>query len=130
MLAEMAVADGYEVVALDHFGDVDLRAVAHGATAPSANALVKLAAGLEADAVVYGAGFENRPDLVSRLACGRELLGTAPEQLADARDPWAVGAAARAAGARFPDTRESAASAGGEWLRKPRRGGGEQKVRQ
>ena len=33
MLAQMAVADGYEVTALDRFGDVDLRAVARGATA-------------------------------------------------------------------------------------------------
>lgn len=130
MLAELAVADGYEVVALDQFGDVDLRAVAPGATAPSSDALVKLAAGLEADAVVYGAGFENRPDLVSRLACGRELLGTAPERLAEVRDPWAVGAAARAAGARFPETRAAVAvSAAGEWLRKPLRGGGGRGVR-
>jgi predicted ATP-grasp superfamily ATP-dependent carboligase len=28
MLAQMAAADGYEVTALDRFGDVDLRAVA------------------------------------------------------------------------------------------------------
>ena len=33
MLAQLAVADGYEVIALDRFGDVDLRAVAAGATA-------------------------------------------------------------------------------------------------
>jgi uncharacterized protein len=129
MLAELAVADGYGVTALDHFGDVDLRAIAPGATARSADALVKLAAGLECDAVVYGAGFENRPDLVRRLADGRELLGTAPERLADVRDPWSVGAAARAAGARFPDTRAGATSDGGAWLRKPRRGGGGRGVR-
>jgi uncharacterized protein len=129
MLAELAVADGYQVVALDHFGDVDLRAVAPGATAPSADALVKRAAGLEADAVVYGAGFENRPDLVTRLAGGRELLGTAPERLAGIRDPWAVGAAARSAGARAPETRADVTSDRGEWLRKPRRGGGGRGVR-
>ena len=105
MLAQLAVADGYDVIALDRFGDVDLRAVAPGATAPSSDALAALAAGIEADAVVYGAGFENRPDLVARLADGRELLGTPPELLAAVRDPWAVGAAARAAGARAPETR-------------------------
>ena len=33
MLAQLAVADGYEVTALDRFGDVDLRAIAPGATA-------------------------------------------------------------------------------------------------
>jgi uncharacterized protein len=132
MLAQLAVADGYEVIALDRFGDADLRAVAPGATARSNDALVKFAEDIATDAVVYGAGFENRPDLVARLARGRELLGTSPELLAAVRDPWLVGAAARAAGARAPETRS-----GGElprpqqraWLRKPARGGGGRGVR-
>jgi uncharacterized protein len=126
MLAELAVADGHEVTALDRFGDVDLRAIAPVATAASNDALVGLADGIEADAVVYGAGLENRPELVARLAGGRELLGTPAERLDAARDPWAVGAAAVAAGARAPETRgpaEIGASAG-DWLRKPRAGGG------
>jgi uncharacterized protein len=130
MLAELAVADGYDVIALDRFGDVDLRAVAPGATAPSSDALAALAADVEADAVVYGAGFENRPDLVARLGEGRELLGTPPELLSSLRDPWAVGAAARAAGARAPETRvELTDVEPGTWLRKPTRGGGGRGVR-
>jgi predicted ATP-grasp superfamily ATP-dependent carboligase len=139
MLAELAVADGYEVVALDRFGDVDLRAVAPGATAPTSDRLTSLAEGVEADAVVYGAGFENRPDLVARLARGRELLGTPPELLAAVRDPWAVGEAARAAGARAPESRsidqvpiradDGSGSGSGAWLRKPRHGGGGRGVR-
>lgn len=129
MLAQLAVADGYDVIALDRFGDVDLRAVAPGATARSNDALVKLAAEVPSDAVVYGAGFENRPDLVRRLAVGRELLGTAPERLVDVRDPWAVGATARSAGARAPETRSAVSDAGGAWLRKPRRGGGGRGIR-
>jgi predicted ATP-grasp superfamily ATP-dependent carboligase len=140
MLAELAVADGYEVVALDRFGDVDLRAVAPGATARSNDALAALAADTGADALVYGAGFENRPDLVARMARGRELLGTRPELLARVRNPWALGDAARAAGARAPETRpadelpqparaapDEAVPAG--WLRKPRQGGGGRGVR-
>ena len=130
MLAELAVADGYRVTALDRFGDVDLRAVASSATADSNHALVELAVGADADAVVYGAGFENRPDLVSRLARGRELLGTPGELLAEVRDPWAVAAAARAAGARAPETRAVAdLPGGGRWLRKPLRSGGGRGVR-
>jgi uncharacterized protein len=140
MLAQLAVADGYHVTALDNFGDVDLRAVAPGATAPSSDALAALAGACEADAVVYGAGFENRPDLVSRLADGRELLGTPPELLPAARNPWAVGAAARAAGACAPETRSvdelpehpggrRDESDGNVWLRKPRHGGGGRGVR-
>lgn len=127
MIAQLAVADGHEVIALDRFGDVDLRAVASGASAGSSDELAELADGIDADAVVYGGDFENRPDLVARLAEGRELLGTPPELLAAVRDPWAVGAAARAAGARAPETRpdrERAAPQPGAWLCKPRQGGG------
>ena len=129
MLAQLAVADGYDVVAIDQFGDVDLRAVAPGATAHSNDALSEVAAHVEVDAVVYGAGFENRPDLVRRLAAGRELLGTPPELLPDVRDPWAEGAAARAAGARAPETRVTGHGGGGAWLRKPRHGGGGRGIR-
>lgn len=143
MLAELAVADGYEVIALDRFGDADLRAVAPGTTAHSADALAALAAEIDTDAVVYGAGFENRPHLVARIADGRELLGTAPELLGAVRDPWAVGAAARTAGARAPETRrpgecpapemrqagEYPAPERDAWLRKPMRGGGGRGVR-
>ncbi|MGI8715052.1 MAG: ATP-grasp domain-containing protein [Solirubrobacteraceae bacterium] len=135
MLAQMAVADGYEVTALDRFGDVDLRAVARAATAQSNDALVALASEVvDADAVVYGGGLENRPDLVQRLADGREVLGTPPELLGAVRDPWAIGAAARAAGARAPETRSvtdvpALADSGDIWLRKPRLGGGGRGVR-
>jgi predicted ATP-grasp superfamily ATP-dependent carboligase len=134
MLASLAVADGYEVVALDRFGDVDLRAIAPGATAPTSDGLVSLAEDIEADAVVYGAGFENRPELVARLAYARELLGTPPESLAAVRDPWAVAAAARAAGARAPETRSirdlpPGRPDPGAWLRKPQLGGGGRGVR-
>lgn len=132
MLAQLAAADGHEVIAFDRFGDVDLRAVAPGATAARTEALAALTADAEADAVVYGAGFENRPDLVRRIAAGRELLGTSPERLAAARDPWAVAAAARKAGARAPESRRAGgegARPGDGWLRKPQRGGGGRGVR-
>jgi uncharacterized protein len=149
MLAQLAVADGYAVTALDRFGDVDLRALAPGATAPTNDGLAALAADIDADAIVYGAGLENRPDLVGELAAGRELLGTPAELLAAVRDPWAVGAAARAAGARAPETwapghvpaapgaagragpaAPAGRAGGGEaWLRKPRHSGGGQGVR-
>jgi predicted ATP-grasp superfamily ATP-dependent carboligase len=138
MIAELAVADGYEVTALDRFGDVDLRAIAAAATAPGNDALVALAVDIDADAVVYGGGLENRPDLVARLSQGRELLGTPAELLDAVRDPWAIGAAARAAGAQAPETRSidelpatarSGRREANGWLRKPRLGGGGRGVR-
>ncbi len=131
MLAQLAVADGHKVVALDQFGDVDLRAVAATETAADNDTLTALADGIDADAVVYGAGLENRPDLVARLADGRELLGTPAERLPAVRDPWAVAAAAAAAGARAPETRgpDQAAARADGWLRKPRAGGGGRGIR-
>jgi uncharacterized protein len=133
MIAQLTVADGYEVVALDRFGDVDLRAIAPCATAASNDALTRLAADVDTDAVVYGGGLENRPDLVRQLSEGRELLGTPPELLAAVRDPWKLGAAARAAGAYAPETRSADDLPRGRdfgmWLRKPLRGGGGRGVR-
>jgi predicted ATP-grasp superfamily ATP-dependent carboligase len=123
MLATLAAADGYDVVALDRFGDVDLRAVAPGATARGAAAFAALAEDVEAGAVVYGAGLENRPDLVARLAAGRELLGTPAALLPAVRDPWALGEVVR-----VPET-VRAAAAGDGWLRKPLRSGGGRGVR-
>jgi uncharacterized protein len=133
MLAELAVADGHVVTALDRFGDADLRAIASAATAANSDALVRLAERVGSDAVVYGAGLENRPDLVARLAVGRELLGTPARLLAAVRDPWALDAAVRDAGAGVPETRAPAdaprAPGEGLWLRKPRAGGGGRGVR-
>ena len=131
MIAQLAAADGWEVIAFDRFGDHDLRAVAAGAAAATGAELAALAAGVTADAVVYGGGPENRPELVARLAQGRELLGVGADQLVAVRDPWALGAAARAAGACAPETRAAAERPrdDGHWLRKPLRSGGGHGVR-
>jgi predicted ATP-grasp superfamily ATP-dependent carboligase len=146
MIAQLAVADGFGVSAVDRFGDLDLRALAPVSCAGHSDALAALAARIEARAVVYGAGFENRPDLVRRICAGRELLGTPAECLPLARDPWALAAAARAAGARAPQTsRTPPRDADGQaartpplhpgaprldgWLCKPLLGGGGRGVR-
>src|SRR5205807_10414479 len=50
MIAQLAVADGYEVTALDRFGDVDLRAIAPCSTAANNDALTALAADVAAEA--------------------------------------------------------------------------------
>jgi predicted ATP-grasp superfamily ATP-dependent carboligase len=159
MLAELAVRSGHEVVAFDRFGDLDLRALcpARGVPGPMAE-IVEAAAGAEAPSVICGAGLENRPDLVERLAKGRELLGCPPSVLARVRDPAVLGASLRAAGFHHPrtytppihDPGSSAGSPGsgggghnprssagpfgsgqeGRWLRKPVRGGGGRGIRE
>ena len=141
MLAELAVREGHDVVALDRFGDLDLQRLCpsvsllrdlggHGGMA----ALVDAAAGIDADAVVYGAGLENRPDLVARLAAGRTLLGCAPAVLERVRDPAVLGPSLRDAGFAYPETHAAAdapvrADPARRWLRKPVRGGGGRGVR-
>lgn len=140
MLAQLATAAGHHVVAVDRFGDLDLRRLprtrvvcaAHGR--PGMAALVASAERVEADAVVYGGGLENRPDLVARLARGRRLLGNEPGVLARVRDPVRLGAALRSAGLAFPCTlspadARRAADRSRAWLRKPVRGGGGRGIR-
>jgi predicted ATP-grasp superfamily ATP-dependent carboligase len=136
MLAELAVRSGHEVVAFDRFGDTDLHALcpARGVPGPMAE-IVGAAAGAQAPSVVCGAGLENRPDLVERLAVGRELLGCPPSVLARVRDPAALASSLCAAGFRYPRTltppiHDAGSSADPRWLRKPVRGGGGRGIRE
>jgi predicted ATP-grasp superfamily ATP-dependent carboligase len=136
MLAELATNAGHRVVAADRFGDLDLRRTCPTVVAAEGGleALARAARGVEAPSVVYGAGFENHPRLVGRLAEGRVLLGNPPETLARVRDPAALGAALRGAGHPFPRTFAAAEAAGRaerarRWLRKPLRGGAGRGVR-
>ncbi len=139
-LAELATRAGFAVTALDYFGDADLRALCPsrslrhdlGGQAYSAAALTDAARAVPARAVVYGASFENHPDLVAELARGRELLGNTPATLARVRDPGELAAVLRAGGFRWPETR----LAGGpppprrqRWLWKPLHSGGGHGVR-
>jgi uncharacterized protein len=142
MLAELARRDGHEVFALDRFGDLDLQALCPGvSTAHDLGGrggmaeLVDAAEHIPAPGVIYGAGLENRPDLVARLAAGRTLLGCTPQTLRRVRDPAPLGASLRAAGIAYPRTlsaRDAPARAdrARRWLRKPVRGGGGRGVRE
>ncbi len=142
MLAELATREGHDVVAVDRFGDLDLQRLCPsvsimrdlGGRGGMAE-LVDAAERIPAESVVYGAGLENRPDLVARLAAGRTLLGCAPQTLRRVRDPALLGASLRAAGLAYPRTfsaREAPVRAdrARRWLRKPIRGGGGRGVRE
>jgi uncharacterized protein len=140
MLAELATRDGYEVMAFDRFGDLDLRracpsvSLAHDLGPGGMETLVEAAERVRAPRVVYGAGLENRPDLVARLAEGRTLLGCSPGSLRRVRDHAALGASLREAGFPFPRTFAAAepphhGDAAHGWLRKPVHSGGGRGVR-
>jgi predicted ATP-grasp superfamily ATP-dependent carboligase len=141
MLAELATREGHDVFAVDRFGDLDLQRLCPsvsimrdlGGRGGMAE-LVDAAERIGAESVVYGAGLENRPDLVARLAAGRTLLGCTPQTLRRVRDPAVLGASLRAAGLAYPRTFSAAeapvrADRARRWLRKPIRGGGGRGVR-
>jgi predicted ATP-grasp superfamily ATP-dependent carboligase len=96
-------------------------------------ALVDAAVGIEAPALVYGAGLENRPQWVARLSQGRELLGNPPDVLRRVRDPRLLGTALREGGHPFPTTLAPGDAPPDRrrrrWLRKPLRGGGGRGIR-
>ncbi len=99
-------------------------------TAGGLRALVDAAVTEAPSGVVYGAGFENHPALVARLAERHTLLGNDPETLRAVRDPARLGTVLRDAGAPFPPTFLTAPpERSGRWLRKPLRGGGGTRVR-
>ena len=142
MLAELATREGHDVFAVDRFGDLDLQRLCPsvsimrdlGGRGGMAE-LVDAAERIRAESVVYGAGLENRPDLVARLAAGRTLLGCTPQTLRRVRDPALLGASLRTAGLAYPRTfsaREAPVRAdrARRWLRKPIRGGGGRGVRE
>jgi uncharacterized protein len=142
MLAELAVRAGREAVALDRFGDLDLQPLCPSVSVlrdlggrGGMAALVEAAETIRAGSVIYGAGLENQPLLVARLATGRRLLGCPPETLERVRDPATLGASLRAAGLAYPATFAASdapqwAERSRRWLRKPVRGGGGRGVRE
>jgi uncharacterized protein len=142
MLAELAVKAGHEVVAFDRFGDLDLQRLCPSVSVlrdlggrGGMAALVEAAEQISAPSAIYGAGLENQPGLVARLAAGRMLLGCPPETLERVRNPAVLGASLRAAGLAFPATfaaRDAPRQAerARRWLRKPVRGGGGRGVRE
>jgi predicted ATP-grasp superfamily ATP-dependent carboligase len=131
--AESAVRAGYDVVALDAYGDLDQPSKCHTLPPGSrwgAAAAARCARELGADAAVYGSDFENHPRAVAALAATRRLWGNTPDVLRRVRDPATAGRAFRAAGLDVPDlVLNGARPQQGRWLLKPLRSGGGARVR-
>lgn len=113
MLAECARAEGYEVIALDCFGDVDTRRASRewrsvGDAARmriDASALLPAlrdAAAAGAIGWVPGTGFEGDADLLARGAGCLPLIGTAAEDVRRVRDPRGFFARLDAEGIAYP----------------------------
>src|SRR5436309_309470 len=131
-IAESAVRAGYEVVAVDGFGDLDLQACAtevHVVRVDgrfSARAAAAAARDVPCEAVVYEASFENHPRAVRALATNRMLWGNPPSVLARARDPRRLARVVGDAGLPGPRVRLTRPAPGTRsgWLVKPLRSGG------
>jgi predicted ATP-grasp superfamily ATP-dependent carboligase len=132
-LAESATRAGARVVALDAYGDLDLRRFAEVVAVPRDGsgtfdqmAVAHSSRAIDASAVSYVSSFENAPAAVEQLAKGRVLLGNTPAVLQRVRDPLALARALSKLGLRGPAVRASAPLAASvtRWLLKPRRSGG------
>jgi predicted ATP-grasp superfamily ATP-dependent carboligase len=129
-LATSAAGCGWQVKAVDGFGDLDLRAAAAEVVVIRAGAqgyTAELDRTLKADYVAYTSNFENYPRSIALLMKGRRLLGNPPEVLAKVRDPMGLMQALGRLGFVTPETRGTAPSGRarpGQWLIKPRRSGG------
>ena len=130
--AESAARAGYEVVAVDGFGDLDLVACATQVHVVrvggrfSAVAAVAAVRDVSCEAAVYVTSFENHPSAVRALAANRVLWGNPPAVLARARDPRRLARVVGNAGLPGPRVRltRPGPGAGSGWLVKPLRSGG------
>jgi predicted ATP-grasp superfamily ATP-dependent carboligase len=114
-LAASARRAGFSPLVADFFGDADTVAAAHAHVRLSSG----LARGIDADeivaacatlsasrapiGIVCGSGFEDRPDLLARLAARWPLLGNSPEVVARVKDPVAFADACRLCGVPHPE---------------------------
>ena len=137
-IAVSAARAGYQVTAVDAFGDLDLRAVAEVITPGSTpgtrfDPLAAATAGerVPAGLVAYTSNLENHPKAVERLARGRHLLGNPPAVLTRVRNPIALSSLLRRRGFATPATRATPPINPGvaRWLLKPRKSGGGHRVR-
>ena len=140
--AESAAKAGFEVTAIDAFGDLDQHPSVHSVSLSrdpaepfTAHAAAEAVRDLAADAVAYLSPFENHLRAVDALAAGpstslrtrRALWGNPPDVLRRVRDPFLLAGLLRRHGFATPMTRvdvprELADSK--EWLVKSFRSGG------
>jgi len=138
-LAESATRAGYDVVAVDGFGDLDLRAHARTVTVTRAAGRFSIGAAIAAarevprDAACYVASFENHPKAVEALAGRGRLWGNTPAVLSRVRDPEQLARSLAARGFATPAVRLTAREGGEDacrrWLVKPRASGGGARIR-
>ena len=131
-LAQAARRAGYQVVALDLFGDRDTRdaaAESHALPGSLDDGLepAPLLACLEAQrsslagrplGLVYGSGFEDRPDFLEEIAERLPLIGNTAETVRRVKDPRIFFSVLAACGIAFPEVALEPPGPEGNWLTK------------
>jgi predicted ATP-grasp superfamily ATP-dependent carboligase len=141
MLAELARQDGYEVIALDRFGDADTRRAsarwmpvgAEGAMAVDGERLRDALSAVAGDAGlvgwIAGSGLDDAAVLSHADAAGVALIGNAPGVVARVRDARRFFATLESLGIGHPETRFEGPTEAPGWLVKDERGTGGWHVR-
>ena len=135
-MVESAVRGGYDVVAVDFFGDLDQARLAEsyalqrdlGLPADGGGPGGGRAASSTPTRSSYGSNLENHPEVVAGSARRARVLGNPAEVLREVRDWALLRRVCREAGIAHPDdaarAARRAAPARGRWLRKRVRSGG------
>ncbi|MBI3527990.1 MAG: ATP-grasp domain-containing protein [Betaproteobacteria bacterium] len=134
-LAQSAARCGLQVVVLDLFNDMDVRALAVASRSVAARNgkfdARRLLAAAQAmcspdwcSGLVYGSGFEGRTGLLAQLARGRTLFGNAPGTVAHLKDPAHFFRMLDAFGFAHPETRLDPPADVSGWLVKRTGGAG------
>lgn len=90
-MAESAVRSGYSITALDAFGDRDLKEVAETCSlrdygySYSPENLYKAGIRMDVDSVAYTSNLENHPEILSRFAEKKRVIGNSPQAVARVR---------------------------------------------
>src|SRR5215471_2884360 len=133
--AESAARAGFEVTAIDAFGDLDQHPSVRAVSVPrdiggrfTSAAAARAARSFDCDAVAYLSSFENHPRAVASLSAGRVLWGNPPSVLRRVRDPFELTRVLRKRGHAVLSMRANPTCTG-RWLLKPVLSGGGGRVR-
>jgi uncharacterized protein len=139
-MAASAVEAGYDIIALDYFGDQDLRRLAeswslrrNSSARYSAGALYQNACKLSYDAVAYTSNLENHPEILDRFAEDGTIIGNSPRVIRAVRCGAALFPRLGSAGFPVPRTfsavKSNDPSPNSQWLIKPLLSGGGHGIR-
>ncbi len=127
-LAESCLRAGRRPLAIDLFGDTDLRQVAPTRRIDDLDDVDTIRRELPDDEsipIVFAGGFDGRPDVVARLESDRPIIGSSAIAMSHASDPLRVTTILSNAGLEFAPVRPAGTPPeDGRWLSKPIGGSG------